>query len=109
MAFAGAAAGSWIHAAGGACGTGAGRVCVVALALPGASVAGGVLVCDASGVAAASVRCLLVVPLLLTCLSVAWLGMVVVPGELLLELLVGLRLGGAFGGTGAAVRWAPCW
>ena len=27
------------------------------------------------------------------CLSVAWLGMVVVPGELLLEPLVGVRLG----------------
>lgn len=78
---------------GAACGTSAGRVHVVALALPGASVAGGVLVCDASGVAAAPVGCLLVVPLRLMCLSVAWLGMVVVPGELLLELLVGVRLG----------------
>lgn len=63
------------------------------MALPGPSVAGGVLVCDASGVAAAPVGCLLVVPLLPMCLSVAWLGMVVVSGELLLELLVGVRLG----------------
>lgn len=37
--------------------------------------------------------CLLMVPLLLMCLSVAWSGMVVVPGELLLELLVGVRWG----------------
>lgn len=66
---------------------------MVALALPGASVAGGVLGFDAGGVAAAPVGCLLVVPLLLMCLSVAWLGKVVVPGELLLEPLVGVRLG----------------
>lgn len=71
--FSGAAGGSRVHAGGAACGTSAGRVHVVALALPGAPVASGVLVCDACGVAAAAVGCLLVVPLRgKMCLSVAW-------------------------------------
>jgi len=52
-----------------------------------------VLVGDASGVAAAPVGCLREVPSLLRCLPVACLGMVVVPGELLLELLLGVGLG----------------
>lgn len=93
MVFAGAAGGSRVHAGGAPRGTSAGRVRVVALALLGASVAGGVPVCHASGAAAAPAGCLLLVPVLLPCLSVAWGGMVAGPGELLLELLLGMRLG----------------
>lgn len=65
---------------------------MVALSLLGASVAD--VRCQWAGCCTSG--CLPVVPLLLLCWSVAWVGVVVVPGEFLLELFVGVGLGRGF-------------